>query len=71
MLQCASVPLNEMGVRPAVIERQLAHQERNAVTANNRAEYLGERRSMITNGRIIPTLAAVNLYVAFYNLSHA
>ena len=33
--------LNEMGFSPDVIERQLAHQERNAVrAAYNRAEYL-------------------------------
>ena len=36
----ASTALNEMGFRPDVIERQLAHQERNAVrAAYNRAEY--------------------------------
>jgi integrase len=44
----ASTALNEMGVRPDVIERQLAHQERNAVrAAYNRAEYLSERRAMM------------------------
>jgi len=44
----ASTALNEMGFRPDVIERQLAHQEQNAVrAAYNRAEYLGERRSMM------------------------
>src|SRR5262252_2508353 len=37
----ASTALNEMGFRPDVIERQLAHQEENAVrAAYNRAEYL-------------------------------
>jgi hypothetical protein len=38
-----------MGFPPDVIERQLAHQERNAVrAAYNRAEYLAERRAMMT-----------------------
>ena len=44
----ASTTLNEMGFRRDVIERQLAHQERNAVrAAYNRAEYLNERRAMM------------------------
>jgi integrase len=44
----ASTALNEMGFRPDVIERQLAHQEENAVrAAYNRAEYLIERRAMM------------------------
>jgi integrase len=44
----ASTTLNEMGFRPDVIECQLAHQEGNAVrAAYNRAEYLGERRTMM------------------------
>lgn len=44
----ASTALNEMGYRPDVIERQLAHQERNAVrAAYNRAEYLSERSAMM------------------------
>jgi len=44
----ASTALNEMGFRPDVIERQLAHHERNAVrAAYNRAEYLTERRTMM------------------------
>lgn len=44
----ASTALNEMGFRPDVIERQLAHQEQNAVrAAYNRAEYLIERREMM------------------------
>lgn len=44
----ASTLLNEMGYRPDVIERQLAHQERNAVRrAYNRATYLAERRVMM------------------------
>lgn len=44
----ASTALNEMGYRPDVIERQLAHKERNKVRASyNRAEYLAERREMM------------------------
>jgi integrase len=44
----ASTMLNEAGVRPDVIERQLAHQERNQVRASyNRAMYLPERRQMM------------------------
>jgi integrase len=44
----ASTALNEMGFRPDVIERQLAHEEQNAVrAAYNRAEYLPERRVMM------------------------
>ncbi len=44
----ASTALNEMGFRSDVIERQLAHQERNSVrAAYNRAEYLSERRAMM------------------------
>jgi integrase len=44
----ASTALNEMGFRPDVIERQLAHQEQNSVrAAYNRAEYLNERRDMM------------------------
>ena len=44
----ASTRLNEMGWPPDVIERQLAHRERNAVrAAYNRAEYLPERRKMM------------------------
>ena len=44
----ASTWLNEAGFRPDVIERQLAHKERNAVRASyNKAEYLPERRQMM------------------------
>jgi integrase len=44
----ASTILNESGFRPEVIERQLAHAERNKVRASyNQAEYLGERRMMM------------------------
>ena len=46
----ASTILNEMGFRLDVIERQLAHEERNSVrAAYNRAEYLSERRAMINH----------------------
>jgi integrase len=44
----ASTILNEMGHRPDVIERQLAHVERNKVrAAYNRAQYLAERRLLM------------------------
>ena len=44
----ASTILNESGFRPDVIERQLAHCERNDVRgAYNRAEYLAERTHMM------------------------
>lgn len=44
----ASTILNENGFRPDVIERQLAHAERNKVRASyNQAEYLEERRAMM------------------------
>ena len=44
----ASTMLNELGFRPDVIERQLAHAERNKSRASyNRAEYLQERRAMM------------------------
>jgi len=44
----ASTLLNEMGYRPDVIERQLAHKERNAVrAAYNQAQYLAERRDLM------------------------
>jgi integrase len=44
----ASTRLNEMGWTPDVIERQLAHAERNKVrAAYNRASYLDERRKMM------------------------
>lgn len=45
----ASTRLNEMGWAPDVIERQLAHAERNKVrAAYNRAQYLAERKKMMT-----------------------
>mgnify|MGYP000274084310 CR=1 FL=1 len=44
----ASTVLNEMGFNPDVIERQLAHCERNEVRgAYNPAEYLSERKKML------------------------
>jgi integrase len=44
----ASTILNEVGFPPDVIERQLAHMERNKVrAAYNRAQYLPERRKMM------------------------
>jgi integrase len=44
----ASTILNEEGYRPDVIERQLAHKERNQVRASyNQAEYLADRREMM------------------------
>lgn len=44
----ASTILNEIGFRPDVIERQLAHSERNKSRASyNQAEYLEERRAMM------------------------
>lgn len=44
----ASTRLNEMGFRADVIEKQLAHEQRNSVRkVYNRAEYLDERRDML------------------------
>jgi integrase len=44
----ASTLLNEMGYRPDVIERQLAHKERNKVRGSyNHANYLPEREAMM------------------------
>jgi integrase len=44
----ASTILNEQGYRADVIERQLAHLERNKVrAAYHRAEYLSERKKMM------------------------
>jgi integrase len=44
----ASTALNEMGYRPDVIERQLAHIEKNAVrAAYHRSQYLQERKTMM------------------------
>ena len=44
----ASTRLNEMGIRPDLIEAQLAHKDPDAVRmVYNRAEYLNERREMM------------------------
>ena len=44
----ASTILNEHGFMPDVIERQLAHCERNSIrAAYNHAQYLTERRKMM------------------------
>lgn len=44
----ASTTLNEHGFKPDVIERQLAHAERNQIrAAYNHAEYMPERREMM------------------------
>jgi integrase len=44
----AATCLNEAGFRPDVIERQLAHKERNKTRASyNHAEYLQERRVLM------------------------
>jgi integrase len=65
MRATASTLLNEIGFRPDVIERQLAHTERNRIRATyNRAEYLEERREMmqywadfidgLCSGKVVP-----------------
>jgi integrase len=44
----ASTLLNELGYRPDVIERQLAHRERNKVRASyNQASYMPDRKKMM------------------------
>ena len=65
----ASTRLNEMGWAPDVIERQLAHAERNKVrAAYNRAQYIAERKKMMqawadyldalrTNANVVPLRA--------------
>lgn len=62
----ASTILNELGWRPDVIERQLAHQERNKIrAAYNKATYLEDRAKMmqawadhvdaiVTSGKVVP-----------------
>jgi integrase len=61
----ASTALNERGFRADVIERQLAHQEQNAIrAAYNRAEYLTERRIMMKYwADLLDTLASENAAV--------
>jgi len=45
----ASTRLNELGYKPDLIEKQLAHEESNKIrAAYNRAEYLEERTEMMT-----------------------
>lgn len=66
----ASTLLNEMGYRPDVIERQLAHRERNRVRASyNHATYMQERKAMMQewadyvevqrSGNVVPIRASV------------
>ena len=57
----ASTVLNEMGFRGDVIERQLAHQDKNAIrAAYNRAEYLSERRAMMIHwGNYVASLSQI------------
>ena len=64
----ASTRLNEMGWSADVIERQLAHAERNKVrAAYNRAQYLAERKKMMqTWADYLDTLKAGGNVVAFY-----
>ena len=61
----ASTLLNELNYRPDVIERQLAHKERNAVrNAYNRAEYLHERTVMMQDwANLIDAMATANTNV--------
>jgi hypothetical protein len=48
MRATASTILNENGFKPDVIERQLAHCERNKIrAAYNHAQFLSERREMM------------------------
>lgn len=67
----ASTALNEMGFRPDVIERQLAHEEQNAIrAAYNRAEYLAERRSMMNHwANYLDSLAGKNVVLMKTNSS--
>jgi integrase len=48
MRSLASTALNEQGFDPQIIEKALAHEDRNSVrAAYNRAEYIEERRTMM------------------------
>ncbi len=48
MRSLASTALNEQGFDPQIIEKALAHEDRNSVrAAYNRAEYTEERRTMM------------------------
>jgi integrase len=64
----ASTILNETGLNPDVIERQLAHCERNEIRgAYNRAEYLGERTRMMQHwSSYLENLATGAQVVAFH-----
>ena len=60
----ASSLLNELALNGDVIERQLAHKERNKVrAAYHRAEYLAERRDMQRQRRVMRLGAGNELQV--------
>lgn len=64
----ASTALNEMGFRSDVIERQLAHCERNEVRgAYNRAEYIKERKAMMQTWADHLTALAAGVKVVPFN----
>ena len=67
----ASTALNEMGFRADVIERQLAHEDGNAIrAAYNRAEYLTERRAMMNHwASYLDSLVAKNIVPMKVNFS--
>lgn len=62
----APTALNEMGYRPDVIERQLAHTERDGVrAAYNHAQYLPERVAMMQHwADYLDVIAGSNKVVA-------
>jgi integrase len=64
----ASTILNESGFRPDVIERQLAHAERNKIrAAYHRSEYLEERQKMMDWwGKCIESMASEQKVVLFW-----
>jgi integrase len=67
----ASTSLNEMGFSADVIERQLAHAERNKVrAAYNRAQYLPERKRMMQHWADYIDNAATGSNVLIGNFSH-
>lgn len=65
----ASTILNELGYRPDVIERQLAHTERNKVRASyNQGEYLKERGVMMQQwADLVDVMAAGDKKVSIIN----
>lgn len=67
----ASTLLNEMGYRPDVIERQLAHRERNQVRASyNHAAYLAERKTMMQDwSNFLNQIRKGNKVLAFRKVS--